>query len=427
VEELIYLILIMVEPMKLLLVDDLEENLAALDALLRNPIIESGLEIYKASSGRQALELLLEHEFALCLLDVQMPEMSGFELAELMRGTERTKNVPIIFVTAVARDPNITFKGYETGAVDFLFKPLDPRIVRSKVHVFIELEKQKKLLKLQLQEREELLAALQEQVYKLTLAEASLQKAIQARDEFLSIGSHELKTPITSLKLRIQIIQRSLANGDALSLDPKGLKSFFDQSDIQINRMVKVVDALLDVSRIQAGKLEFEFEEINLFELLDEISHSLSEQAKLVGTEVAFDCDPGLTVFWDRFRIEQIFVNLITNSLKYAPACPIRISVSSIAEKIRLVIEDNGPGIEKKYQAKLFERFERATSSRHVSGLGLGLFIVKYIVEGHQGEINLISDLGQGTKFVIDLPKDARGTKPISLLRRDESSSQHPI
>jgi len=110
----------MVEPMKLLLVDDLEENLAALDALLRNPIIESGLEIYKASSGRQALELLLEHEFALCLLDVQMPEMSGFELAELMRGTERTKNVPIIFVTAVARDPNITFKGYETGAVDLI-------------------------------------------------------------------------------------------------------------------------------------------------------------------------------------------------------------------------------------------------------------------------------------------------------------------
>src|SRR5499433_685789 len=140
------------ESVKFLLVDDLEENLLALEALLRR----EGLELLRVRSGPEALELLLVHDFALALLDVQMPGMNGFELAELMRGTERTRHIPIIFVSAAGRELNYAFKGYESGAVDFLQKPLDPHVVASKVNVFVELYRHKKALRREMEALAEL-------------------------------------------------------------------------------------------------------------------------------------------------------------------------------------------------------------------------------------------------------------------------------
>ena len=175
---------------KCLIVDDLKENLIALRSLLK----DLNVEVLEASSGLEALEILLQHDVALSLVDVQMPEMDGFELAEIMRSTEKTKGIPIIFVTAAETDSRRVFQGYEAGAVDFLQKPLAPAIVKSKVCIFLELYIQK--------------MKLQDKLKKIKETEAYLQKALKSRDEFLSICSHELKTPLTTLKMQIQITNR---------------------------------------------------------------------------------------------------------------------------------------------------------------------------------------------------------------------------
>ncbi|MEG1042106.1 MAG: response regulator, partial [Pseudomonas sp.] len=175
---------------KLLIVDDLPENLLALEALIKG----NDVEVHQAQSADQALSLLLEHEFALAILDVQMPGMNGFELAELMRGTEKTKNIPIVFVSAAGREMNYAFKGYESGAVDFLHKPLDTQAVKSKVAVFVDLFRQRKALGQQLEALERSREEQEQLLTQLQCARRELEHAVRMRDDFMSIVSHEVRT-----------------------------------------------------------------------------------------------------------------------------------------------------------------------------------------------------------------------------------------
>ena len=186
---------------KLLIVDDLAENLLALEALIRGP----GRTIYQARSGEQALALLLEHDFAMAILDVQMPGMNGFELAEMMRSTARTRHIPIVFVSAAGSELNYAFKGYESGAVDFLQKPLDVHAVKSKVNVFIELHRQGNLVRRQLQALERARREQDELLVQLQSARDELQRAVAMRDEFMSVVSQELRSPLHTLFLQAQM------------------------------------------------------------------------------------------------------------------------------------------------------------------------------------------------------------------------------
>ncbi|EAA3799338.1 hybrid sensor histidine kinase/response regulator, partial [Salmonella enterica subsp. enterica] len=221
---------------KLLIVDDLPENLLALQSLIQG----EDRTVFQASSADEALSLLLEHEFALAILDVKMPGMNGFELAELMRGTEKTKHIPIIFVSAVGREMDYAFKGYESGAVDFLHKPLSPYEVRSKVAMFVELYRHRKALSLQLEdleagrrEQEALLAELRE-------TQAELQKAVQMRDVFMSIASHELRTPLNGLILDVQLRKLRLQQGrdDAFTLEK--LREMVARDERQIRSLTRL-------------------------------------------------------------------------------------------------------------------------------------------------------------------------------------------
>ena len=187
------------DEVNLLIVDDLPENLLALDALLQAP----GIRVHQAESAEQALELLLRHEFALAILDVQMPGMDGFQLAELMRGTERTKQIPIVFVSAAGRELNYAFKGYESGAVDFMHKPLDAHAVRSKVSVFVDLYRSRKRLARQLEALEQSRREQEVLLDELRQTKAELEDAVRMRDDFMSIVSHELKTPLNTLILAV--------------------------------------------------------------------------------------------------------------------------------------------------------------------------------------------------------------------------------
>jgi signal transduction histidine kinase len=392
------------DPIKVLLVDDRRENLFALEALLAT----EGVQFHKALSGVQALDLLLDHEFALALVDVQMPEMDGFELAELMRGTERSRAVPIIFVTAGAHSRQSTFRGYEKGAVDFLYKPLDPHVVKSKVQVFIELARQRQLTLAQLEETRR---ALVERDQALETA----GRALRTRDEFMTIASHELKTPITSLKLQLQMSRRGIDPARNVVPSAERLAKMIDVSSRQIDRLSELIEDLLDVSRIQSGKVEYNPQPFTLRSLVDEVLERFGESLQASGGRLEIEVPEEIQVEWDRSKVEQVLVNLVTNAIKYAPGSPVVLRSSDAGGRITIVVEDSGPGIPPERRTKIFERFERATNARNVTGLGIGLYIVSRILQDHQGTIR-VEDTGTrdgkpyGSRFVIELP-----TRPFSM------------
>ncbi len=360
----------------ILIVDDRPENLISLDNLLK----EEGVQIFKAQSGIEALELLLQHNFALALLDVQMPEMNGFELAELMRGKEKTKSIPIIFVTAGAIDAQHTFMGYDAGAVDFLYKPLDVRIVKSKVKVFKELEQQKMVIQDHLDQ---------------------LSQALKWRDDFLSIASHELKTPITSMRLQTQIAMRMIEKSEDKTLPYEKLTKFFSTNNKQLDKLTRLIEDLLDTTRIRAGKLTVEPVEVNLSNLVNDILERFSDQLQEAGCTLTANIEKSVMVYCDPFRSEQVFVNLLSNVMKYAPGKPVSISLYQESDAAYLKVSDNGPGIPVEKLKTIFERFKRGNKHEGISGLGLGLYIAKQVMDAHQGSINVESQLGSGSTFTI--------------------------
>ena len=371
--------------LKILLVDNLKANLLALDGLLRR----EDVKIFKAHSGNEALELMIGREFAVALIDVHMPNMNGFELAELMRGANQTKNIPIIFVSATAKDQSFSFKGYEIGGVDFLLKPLDTHAVKSKVNIFLELYRQKK-------EQEELLA-------KLKIIQGELSQSVQIRDEFLSIVSHELKTPLNLLKIQTQLRKRGIRRGDVAAFSMERLTKMFDADEKQISRITRLIDEMLDISRISSGKLFINLEQFDLSELARDL---VKQSAELFGgADCSVETDLQSVVGnWDRFRIEQVLLNLLTNAMRYGAGKPIFIQVHAKSDRARIVIRDQGRGIAKENHEVIFQKFERAAEGKEIHGLGLGLYIVKNIVEAHHGCIQVQSELGQGATFIIDLP-----------------------
>lgn len=511
------------ERVNILIVDDLKENLLALGAILQR----DDVAVFKAASGSAALELMMERTFAVALIDVKMPGMSGFELAEFMRGTNRTKGIPIIFVTATAKEQDLSFKGYESGAVDFLLKPLDTFAVKSKVSVFIDLYRSKAELKDQLEvikrlksaaelERTKLYSLFMDapvgicvldgptHIFRLTnppyvtllsavgreiigrpmfealpelkgqgfeelfdgvyqtgfpylgkevalmvqdadgstvhsfvdyvytakrdvagnidgilvlvidvtekvLARKQIEEAVFVRDEFMSIASHELKTPLTSLKLNSQMRLKNLVKGDLSAFSPERLNKMFNSDKRQLERVTHLIDDMLDITRINSGKLTMHLERFDLCELVRDLVERTSEQFILSGSAIEIETCESVFGCWDRFRIEQVMTNLLTNAIRYGGGKPILIQVNATAGGAEIVVRDQGRGVAKENHTRIFQRFERAEKGDAISGLGLGLYIVKQILESHQGSIRLESDLGQGAAFFVDLPinKDA--------------------
>ncbi|WP_437880115.1 hybrid sensor histidine kinase/response regulator [Pseudomonas sp. LRF_L74] len=385
---------------KLLLVDDLPENLLALEAL----VSEERRAVYKAQSADEALALLLEHEFALAILDVQMPGMNGFELAELMRGTEKTKHIPIVFVSAAGRDTNYAFKGYESGAVDFLHKPLDGHAVRSKVAVFVELYRQRKVMSRQLdelqrsrKEQDALLAELRE-------TQVELQHAVRMRDDFMSVVSHELRTPLNGLSLDTQLRKMHLNRGNQAAFGEDKLKAMFERDERQIQRLIRLIDDMLDVSRIRTGKLSIRPQGFDLAQLVRNICDNFAQQMEHAGCELSLEVDGELPGVWDELRIEQVISNLLSNALRYGAGKPVRVRAGLRDARACVEVCDGGVGIAVADQARIFQQFERASGSETVAGLGLGLFISEQIVLAHGGHIELESDAGKGSLFRVLLP-----------------------
>jgi len=641
-------------PVRILLVDDHPENRTALRAILSAP----DYEIVEAGSGAEALFRLLEGDFAVLLIDVVMPDMSGFELATAIKEREKTAAIPIVFLTAQATDVDLVFKGYQAGAVDYLMKPLVPEMIRAKVAVFAQLFREKRrneqqavrLLEAERNENELRLIELRlanERRYR-TLAQAvphivwtaradgavdyfnqrwfeytglsveqaagswlgivhpddstrcrtdwenatrsgemfrtecrlrasdgtflwhlcravpersttgqilswvgtftdiedqkrlqaiqaefkgtldaepdaviifeatnwrilyvnhgacillgysteellrmepadfmaehddvafrqvltplldesqphilletkfrrreaavpidvSVQlirlgsdhivsiarditerkriqlerellyreavDAIHARDEFLSVASHELRTPLATLQLEIQMLLKPSRRLPQAVLSPEQIRAKLEMASRQVERLTRLIGELMDVSRITAGRLELELEEIDLSALVRDVVSRLGEEATRAHSNVEISASIPVIGMWDRSRVEQIVTNLLTNAFKFGGSKPIEITVEESGPTGRLVVVDHGIGIAAEDVERIFHRYEQAVSSRAFGGLGLGLYITRQIIESHGGTIRVESQPGIGSTFTVDLPKRATATE----------------
>jgi two-component system sensor histidine kinase/response regulator len=358
---------------KLLVVDDVAQNLVAITALLARP----GLTVLTAQSGTEALERLLVDEVAVALVDVQMPVMDGFELAELIRGTERTRHTPLIFLTAGASDPNRAFRGYEAGAVDFLHKPIDPMVLRNKVEVFIELHAQKKRMAAQLEE---------------------LKVALRMNEVFVAVLGHDLRNPLGAIVNGAELVTR-------LSTDEKVLKvAGIMQSSAA--RMTRMIEQLLDVARIRSGRLEMKPAENDLQKLSQSLIDELQRDGRrgrvelsAVGTTVGrFDAD----------RIGAAVSNLLGNALQHGSAdAKVRVHVDGTAPSDLKVSVSNEGVIPPATLATMFEPFHASGphSGGGSGGLGLGLYIVNEFVKAHGGKVHARSNDREGTCIELALPR----------------------
>ena len=371
------------QPIHLLLVDDLEENLLALEALLKR----EDVVCLKARSGDEALELLLVHDVALALVDVQMPGMDGFQLAEFMRGNVNARHVPIIFVTAGSADLQRRFRGYEAGAVDFIQKPIETDILRSKANVFIDLYRQ----------RREILAQRDE----LESYANALRAADRRKNDFIAMLGHELRNPIMALRAGLQLLERQ---------SDKNLKADIQaRMEVQAHHLSRLIEDLLDVARIDQGKISLQRERVSLQSVIESAVDTSRPKIEAGAHDltVALPSQP-LWLEGDFTRLSQVVSNLLTNAAKYTPAeGQIRVSADVVQNEVRIDIVDNGVGVAHDMQGRIFDLFtqSKGPDDRSREGLGIGLALVKQLVEMHDGAVELASDgPGQGSCFTLRFP-----------------------
>ncbi len=359
---------------KCLLVDDIEENLIALEAVLQR----NDIHILKASSGSQALELLLQHsDVALALLDVQMPEMNGFELAELIRGSERTRHVPLIFMTAGSRDQGWQFKGYETGAVDFLYKPVDTHALVNKANIFFELHRQKRALAHELQERTE---------------------SLRLNEMYMAVLSHDLRNPLTAILTGAMALQRH-------SADPEKVQSLAHQIKNSGRRMGQMIEDLLDVTRVrQAGSMPLKLGATSLDAVVERAAQELRDGNS--GHHIHVTLQGDMNGFWDSERLLQVASNLMGNALQHGePSTGVEVVMDGATSTSVVLSVSNDGAIAEGVRAHLFNPFrERIHRPGRHQGLGLGLYIAQQIVWAHGGTIEAMSENAR-TTFRVQLPR----------------------
>ena len=414
------------EQINILMVDDQPAKLLSYETILS----DLGENLIRANSGREALDQLLKTDIAVILMDVSMPEIDGFELAELIRQHPRYQKTAIIFVSAVHLTDFDQLKGYAAGAVDYVSVPVIPEILRAKVSVFAELyrktqqlERLNRELEQRVEERTAELNQRADELQRLNVelarsnqerqallereraARAEAEVAVQLREQFLAIASHELKTPLTALIGYAQIFQmRAQRARDLSERDAQSLERILAQAD----RLHRMINALLDVSRIEQGRLRLEHGMLDLTAL----ARRTVAEIQAMSSQQRFDVqslDVPLWIAGDALRLEQVLYNLLGNAMKYSPhGGAITLSITAQDNTVRVAVRDEGIGIPARDLPHLFERFYRASnvSADNISGVGIGLYVVQEIVRLHGGTVTVESQEGRGSTFTICLPRE---------------------
>jgi len=435
-------------PVSLLLVDDHPENLLALEAILK----DTGHTLVRAGSGADALRAVLRQEFALILMDVAMPDLDGYETVELIRRRERSRHTPVIFLTANFKSDTHVFRGYSVGAVDYLFKPFVPEVLLSKVAVFVELYTKRHAikdsadaLKRAYDEMEQRVEARTSELaetnrsLKTEIAErqrvemeraALLEREQHARleaqamnrmkDEFLATLSHELRTPLNAILGWTHILQVGTRDDAAVDRATRVIKS-------NAQAQAQLVADILDVSRIIGGKLNLHLGLVSIRAVIEAALESVQPAADAKGIVVDTAFGEVAPIIADRDRLQQVMWNLLSNAIKFTPKeGRVRIEVQAHARDIVVTVSDSGQGIDPEFLPHVFERFTQADSSfsRLHGGLGLGMAIVRHLVELHGGTVAAASDgKDRGATFTVSIPQGVRpseGSLP-ELERRTEA------
>lgn len=484
----------------ILLVDDKPENIFSLKKLLES----KGFSVDSALSGEEALKKILSTDYALIILDVQMPSMDGFEVAETLSGFNRTKDIPIIFLSAVNTNNQFISKGYESGGMDYVVKPFDPELLLLKVNTFIRLYEQTKelqetqlALRAEIDIRKKVQSELKERVDELqntlealpliaftgtdkgeidfvnqnwykyshkkdtfpetyaknfdiqtawnnaiktgsklelevqikkttsekykyhllrivpisekgkalkwigTFTDIEDQKQIEKKkDEFLSITSHELKTPLTSIKAYIQLLSRSLKNHES-----EQIKGYIDKAQLQVGKLNELISDLLDISKIENGELKLNVVEFDIKALIESAVETIRQTHDTFHLEVLGNEQPCI-VKGDESRIEQVLINYLTNALKYSPENKtVTITRELDNNRLTIKVKDAGIGIPLAKQVDIFSKFYRVEeSSLKFQGLGIGLYICAEIIKKHHGSVGVSSSPNQGSEFYFSIP-----------------------
>lgn len=399
------------EQVKILLVDDKPENIVALEAVLD----DLGEDLIRAHSGKEALRACLEHDFAVILLDVKMPDMDGFETAALIRERERSSGTPIIFLTALKSEEHL-FRGYYMGAVDYLHKPIVPEVLRSKVSVFVDLWRKTALTRKHAAELQRKNAELEQQIAERLKAEenfrrlnAELEQRVQERTQELSrsneelrqfayVASHDLQEPLRTVGSYAQLLAKRYRG----QLDDTA-DEFVGYIVGGVTRMHTLLNDMLAYSRVsetQGKPLEPASLETVLQTALLDLELTIHESGATVTH------DPLPEVMCDAVQIGQVFQNLIGNAIKYKGVDPPRVHIAAAKQEGDWVLEvsDNGIGIKAEYYDRIFGIFKRL-HGRELPGTGMGLAICKRVVERHGGRVWVTSEPGKGSKFYFSLPR----------------------
>jgi signal transduction histidine kinase len=386
---------------KILVVDDKPENIATLNVLLK----DFDVIVLNAGSGDEALRLTLENDFALALIDVQMPDMDGYETVKFMRQVEKTKYLPVIFVSAIYAEDYYQILGIEAGAVDFITKPFNTRILLGKVKIFLDLYEQKKRLEMEIEEHKKTLASLLETEKKLIMAKIKAEESDRLKTAFLANMSHEIRTPLTS----IVGFSGILSSDNELPAEKK--KQFANFIYKSSEGLISLINDILDIAKIESGHFKLTKKVIPLSDVLKDIFLVFQEdlrRKKKTGIELRLKLpkNPVTSIFTDETRFKQVFTNLLGNAVKFTLEGHIEFGYRVKKNELEFYVEDSGIGIPEDKFDEIFDRFQKLNNEKvqNSSGTGIGLSIVKKIVEMLDGRIWIKSEPDKGSKFFFTLP-----------------------